>query len=423
MKVAYILLRFPHFTETFIAEEIGAIQSRNIDVRIISLLSPKSGPMQPLSQKLLKYTLYAPRLLSWTICKAQLHFLIKSPRLYLGLLATLLRQPYPTQPVTLFLKRVLIFLKAVSVAHLLKGSQIQLLHAHFASLPGAAAWICARLLEVPFTVTMHAYDIFWINDLLRLVSREAARVIAISEFNRAQVAALGACPAESVSVIHCGVDLTKFQGLTGRQMEETACGPVKILSVGSLVYFKGHRHLIGACDLLGGKGLDFICTIIGGGPDEAVLREQIQACGLEDKVKLLGARSIPEIIAAYPQHDLFVLACTVTNEGNKDGIPVVLMEAGMAGLPIISTPVSGVPEVVRHEQTGWLVPPDNPTALADAILALAADPSLRARLGQNARALVEAQFNIETSASQIISLWQKTCAQSRPTAYSLDKQD
>ncbi len=411
LKVAYLLLCFPYLTETFVAEEIESIRSRNIDVRIISLLSPRSGPVQPLSQKLLQYTSYAPGVMSWAIWKAQLHFLLRSPRLYLSLLATLLRQPYPRHPLTLFLKRVVIFFKATSTAQILENSETQLLHTHFAWLSGAATWICARLLSMPFTVTVHSYDIYHKNDLLRLVSREAAHVIAISEFNREQVAALGTCPAKCISVIHCGVDLTKFQERPGRQMEEPACGPLKILSVGALVGKKGHRHLISACHLLRKNGLDFICTIIGDGPDRPVLGEQIRAYGLEGQVKLLGVRPHPEIIAAYPHHDLFVLACTVTPEGDRDGIPVVLMEAGKVGLPLISTPVSGIPELVRHEQTGWLVQPDNPTALADAIAALAADPSLRARLGQNARDLVEAQFSIETSTLQLAALFQNTYLQ------------
>ena len=406
LRVTYFLLYFPRLTETFVAEEIEAIRSQNVDVRIISLLSPGSGPVQTISRQLLPCTWYAPRLLNYALWKAQCHFLRKSSRLYLRLLATLLRQPYPRQPLRLFVKRLVVFLKAVSAAHHLQGSGVELLHAHFAWLAGAASWICARLLDRPFTVTVHAYDLYsYKNDLIRLVSREASNVIVISESNRSSVAALGTCPLESIAVVHCGVNLTRFASPPERQRDRPAGGPLKILSVGSLVAKKGHSHLVAACRLLRERGLDFVCTIIGGGPEESVLREQVRACGLQCRVKLTGACTHPEIIAAYHGHDLFVLASVVASDGDRDGIPVVLMEAGVVGLPIISTDVSGIPELIRDGQTGCLLPPANPAALADAIAALAADPGLRAHLGQNVRALVEAEFNIEKSTVQLAGLF------------------
>jgi colanic acid/amylovoran biosynthesis glycosyltransferase len=395
-----------------VAEEIQAIRSRGINARIVSLLEPGPGPAQPLSERLLPYTWYAPGLRAPGLWRAQLHFLLKSPRLYLDLLTTLLRQPYPTQPMTRFLKRLVIFLKAVSVAHYLECRDSQLLHAHFAWLSGAAAWISARLLGLPFTVTVHAFDIYsQSNDLLCLVSEQASQVVAISEYNRVQVAALRTRPADTISVIHCGVNLEKIDGQTQRQVERPAGGPLRILSVGGLQAKKGHKYLIAACHLLKERGLDFNCTIIGGGPGEPGLRRQIQAYGLQDRVELLGARSHPEIIAAYRQHDLFVLASVVAPGGDRDGIPVVLMEAGSLGLPLISTWVSGIPELVRHNQTGWLVPPGDTAALADAVAALGADPVMRARLGQHARSLVEAQFSIESNAGRLAALFQNTCQQ------------
>ncbi len=407
LNVAYILLHFPYLTETFVAEEIQAIRSQSIDVRIISLLKPGPGPVQLLSQQLLPHTWYAPGLLALGMWRAQVHFLLKSPRLYLGLLATLLRQPCPQHRLELVSKRMVIFLKAVAVAYHLADSDVQLLHSHFAWLPGAAAWICARLLGLPFTVTVHAYDIYsYKNDLLRLISSQANHVIAISEYNRQQVAALGTRPVEDISVVHCGVNLPQLQKQPQGRAKAPGTESLRILSVGSLVDKKGHTHLITACHLLKQRGLDFICTIIGGGPNEPALRQQIQDCGLQNQVKLLGARPHPEIVAACRQHDLFVLASVLSPDGDKDGIPVVLMEAGALGLPLVSTQLSGIPELVRHGQTGYLAPPGDAVALADAIATLAADPALRARLGQNARTLTEAEFGIENNALRLGTLFQ-----------------
>lgn len=408
LKVAYVLLYFPRMTETFIADEIQAIISRNIDVKIISLLPASSSELtQPVSQKLLKYTSYAPGLTSIAIWKAQLHFLYKASHLYIGLLARFLGQPYPNQPAALFLKRLAIFLKAVAVANYLEISGVDLLHTHFAWLSGGAAWICARLLDKPFTVTVHAFDIYSSKrELLGLVSREAAHVVAVSEFNRQQVSTLGICPAEAVSVIHCGIDLAgldvKIKTPSSDRLPDTT---LKILSVGSLVPKKGHDILIDACRLLKEKGLRFVCTIVGNGPELNKLNKMIYEKSLQSQVVLAGARLHPAIIEAYRQNDIFVLASRIASDGDRDGIPVVLMEAGWEGLPIVSTTVSGIPELVQHMQTGLLIPPDEPIALADAILTLAADSKLRRQLGQNAKTFVKSRFGIENTSMQLSNLF------------------
>lgn len=405
-RIAYILLRFPYLTETFVAEEMQAVRSLGADLGIVSLLKPGPMPVHPLSEDLLPLTWYAPEPQMLALWKAQLHFLRRSPRLYLSLLATLLRQPYPSEPLVSLLKRFLIFLKAVAVADHLVGSDTQLLHAHFAWLSGAAAWIAARLLDLPFTVTVHAFDIYsHQNDLLRLVTGQADQVIAISEYNREQLAALHTCAEDRITVIHCGIDPTRLQVREQQPQGRSDDSPLQILSVGSLVAKKGHAYLIAACQSLRERGLTLRCTIIGSGPEEAALRQQAASLGLEDEVLLLGARSHPETIAAYAQSDLFVLASVVGRDGDRDGIPVVLMEAGMMGLPLISTQVSGIPELVRHGETGWLVRPGDSIALADAIAALAADLELRNRLGRSARALVGAEFSIKSNALRLGALF------------------
>jgi colanic acid/amylovoran biosynthesis glycosyltransferase len=406
LRVVYILLYFPRLTETFIADEVWSLASHNVDVRIVSLLSPSAELVQPRSRDLLRQTSYAPAVLTWATWRAQTYFLRKSFRVYLSLLTTLLREPYVKQPVRSLFKRLVVFLKAVSVAHMLHDSEIDLIHSHFAWLPGAAAWICARLLGKPFSVTVHAYDIYsQKNDLLRLVSREADHVIAVSQFNQSRVAALGPGLADRISVIHCGIEVGKLSARHTTGLERPEEGPIRILSVGSLVAKKGHRNLVAACHLLDQRGLSFTCTIIGGGPEEHALREQISTHGLQDRVELRGARPHPEIIQAHSYHDVFVLACVVAPDGDRDGIPVVLMEAGNAGLAIVSTPVSGIPELVRHLETGWLVQPDDPAALADAIAALAGDADGRRQMGRNAHALVQSEFDVQESTRQLAEVF------------------
>jgi glycosyltransferase involved in cell wall biosynthesis len=411
-NVVYILLHFPYLTETFVAEEIEAVKAQGLKIQIISLLPPGPGPVQPLSQQLLPYTSYAAGLLKPKLWLAQLYFLSKSFWLYLSLLVTLLKQPYPKQPIILWLKRLVIFLKAVAVAYDLKDKQVHLFHAHFAWLSGAAAWICARLLNLPFTVTVHAYDLFLSNDLLPLVSRQANQVMAISEYNRQKVLDTGACPMEKIAVIRCGINsayLQENKALPRQKLEPDA--PIRILSVGSLLPKKGHLYLISACHILKQQGINFYCTVIGSGYEESALRQQIQTLGLQEQVELQGARPNYEIKQAYQQHDIFVLPSVITSLGDRDGIPVVLMEAGACGLPLISTQVSGIPELVRHNQTGWLVPPRNAPALAQAITTLATKPELCAQLSQNARKLIETEYSVEKNAIRMVNLWQHTYQQ------------
>ncbi len=410
MKIAYILLHFPYPTETFVAEEIAALRTQGTNVQIVSLLGPGKGVVQPLSQRLLRHTWYAPGLWSPKLWIAQGFFLFQQPRQYAALLSRLIRQPYPKRFLPLLLKRLVIFLKAIATAYHLRTSSIQLLHAHFAWLPGAAAWIIARLLGLPFTVTVHAYDLYYSNDLLTLVIGEAERVIAISEYNREYVMAQGNCPREAVTVIHCGVNFAEIPARTTPRRRPPG-EPLRILSVGSLVPKKGHAVLISACHHLKQKGYDFTCTIIGDGPQAASLRRQVREKGLQTYVNLLGPRPHPEVMEAYAHHDIFVLASIVTPTGDRDGIPVVLMEAGAAGLPLISTPISGIPELVRHGQTGWLVPSGDAKALAEAIERLAQDPDLRERLGDNARSLVESEFHLTENARRLLLLFQEVIQQ------------
>lgn len=410
LEVAYILLRFPHLTETFVADEIWEIQQQGVRVRLFSLLRPRDDSVQPVSKRLAKDARYAPEFYSWRLWWAQLYFFARSPRIYLSLLTRLIRQPYPRTFVPVFLRRGLIFLKAVSLAHELRATPIKLVHTHFAWLSGAAAMVISALLDIPFTVTIHAYDIYASNDLLSLTVRSASRIIAISEYNKQMV--LGMCPGLSedlISVIHCGINLELFTPLTQSSHE----GTLSILSVGSLIEKKGHEYLIRACQQLKAKGVDFRCTIIGKGPDEEHLKQLVRDYDLEDRVVLAGACPRDVVLEAYRRSDLFVLACVVAQGGDQDGIPVALMEAMAMHVPAISTPVSGIPELVRPTDTGWLVPQRDVTAIANAIVHLAGDDEVRGHLARNARVLIEREFEIKGNVSRLIDVFRQVVEQPR----------
>ena len=189
------------------------------------------------------------------------------------------------------------------------------------------------------------------------------------------------------------------------EKEHRADRKIKILSVGSLVLKKGHESLINACKLLLEQGHSLECNIIGEGPLRKDLSRLIKIDGLQDYVHLLRARTQSEIVEAYYKHDVFVLASIVDAIGDRDGIPVVLMEASAAGLPVVATEISGIPEIVVHEKTGYLVAPGDVSALAETILGLHSDVLGRARIARNARQLTELEFDIQKNSKRVATFF------------------
>jgi glycosyltransferase involved in cell wall biosynthesis len=399
-KVAYILLRFPHLTETFVAEEINAVNAHGTAVHIFSLLNPIPGPIHPVSRELSKGVTYAPGFLTWQLCWAQLYFLARNPLIYFRLLVELLREPCPV--FDFYLKRLVIFLKAVSLAKEIKGTSVKLIHTHFAWLSGAATRVIAELLGLPYTTTTHAYDIYSVeNDLLCLTARSAAHIVTISEYNKREI--LQRCPdlvKSRISVIHCGIDVDTF--VPGQRSHNDT---VSIVSVGSLIEKKGHEYLIRACGRLKARGLNFKCIIIGRGRDEPQLQKLVAEQSVGDRVTLAGAQEQSAVLETYRSSDIFVLACVVDQGKGRDGIPVAMMEALAMELPVVSTHVSGIPELVHHKETGLLVPPRDDAALADAIEELSRAPVLREHMGRNGRALVIDEFEIQKNARRLANLF------------------
>ena len=413
IDVAYVLERFPSLTETFVAEEIRHLENLGVTIHLFSLLSPRTRLVHPVSAALAPQVRYAPEIYASSLWWAQLHFLFKMPGRYLQALWTLVSHPAPAA--SFVLKRVVIFLKGVWVARHLEGSSAQLVHTHFAWLPAAACMVIGRLLDRPFTVTAHAFDIYsQKSDLLPLITRMAARVVTISDYNKEAILdrSVGLDP-QRVQVIRCGIDLDHFQPPTLPKAQEAvaqartprADGVFQIISVGSLIEKKGHEYLIRACSAA--QGLDFQCVIIGAGELESRLRTLIHDLHLDDRVVLAGGQAQTWVRDRLAQSDLFVLPCVVGEAGERDGIPVAMMEALAMEVPVISTPVAGIPELIRHEETGLLVPQKDPAALAEAMVRLARDEPLRQRLAKNGRALVEREYDIRKNAGRVAELFEQ----------------
>ncbi len=275
----------------------------------------------------------------------------------------------------------------------LRNREVHHIHSQWIHSAGTVAMYGAWLLDRPFSFTGHAADLFRERCALKDKIRRAAFIICISEFHRQFYTDEGADPAK-LHVAYCGIDTSHF---SPRRRTRPDGAPFHILSSGRLVEKKGFHILIQACGLMKERGFDFRCTIAGSGPLEAELRAQITAAGLEDQVQMTGEALKQEDIPGFmEQGDAYTLACVWASDNDVDGLPQMLMEAMACGLPAVSTQLVGIPDLILDGETGLLVPPEDATALADALMRLEKDPDFATRLAQQGRERVVQVFDLDT---------------------------
>lgn len=428
-RVAYIMSRFPKLTETFILYEILALEQQDVQVELYPILRARNTANHPEGASLLKKLIervsdtkgemvmhpeaaplverahYLP-FISWPILRAQFRFLLRRPAAYLGALATLMRANWGSA--NFFVGALGIFPKIVYFAELIEADGVQHVHAHFANHPAAAAFVVHRLTGIPYSFTAHGADLQVDQHMLREKVAAAAFVVTISDYNKELIVQVcGESCRDKVAVIHCGVDTQVFRADPSRATQRPAGGPFEILCTGTMYEVKGHTYLIEACRLLAERGVDFICHLVGDGPDRAALAEQVERAGLADKILFHGQRTRAEIVALLQQVDAVTVPSIPTDSGRREGIPVVCMEAMASGTPVVASGISGIPELIDTEVSGLLVPPRDPQALADALMRLHDDPALRQRLGQGGRDKVLREFDQYANAGALAQRFSK----------------
>jgi glycosyltransferase involved in cell wall biosynthesis len=279
---------------------------------------------------------------------------------------------------------------------------IEHIHAHYATHPALVAWLINRLTGIPYSVTVHAHDIFVDKPMLATKLRDAAFIASISEFNRDYLMrVLGPWVRQKTRIVHCGIDPAYYgrseKAFDGRRLE--------ILSVGSLQPYKGFSFLIQACATLRSRGVPFRCRIIGGGDLRAALEKLIQENGLGKVVQLLGPRTQDEVSLLLRTGNCYVQPSIVTSTGKMEGIPVAVMEAMISGLPVIATSISGLPELVKPGKTGWLVPPGDSEHLADALCEVYAQPAEARRRAALGRQWVQDEFDLTSNVRKLAALF------------------
>ena len=396
--VGYVVSTWPRLSQTFVLREILAVERLGVPVRIFSTKDPGGEPIHGDVAQVRAGVTYLTLHGHWKqVLRANLRLARHRPGRYVSTLLSALR--YRRRSV------VRRFFQAGYLADLLRRQPVDHLHAHFATAPALVTMFAHQLTGIPYTFTAHARDIYVGRqpELLCAQMRQSKAVVTVSEYNRHYLSSLlGPTANGKVRRIYNGLDLQQF---TYERPSTAAAETPVILSVCRLIEKKGLGDLLAAADILRRRGSSFRVEIIGTGPLKPTLEAEVMRCGLEDVVTFLGAQPQEEVHRAYRRATIFALPCIVTSEGDRDGIPTVLLEAMASGIPVVSTAVSGIPELIDSGHDGLLVGPHDPGMLADALGLLLADAELRDRLAQVARRTIETQFAIDRSAQQLLALF------------------
>jgi glycosyltransferase involved in cell wall biosynthesis len=410
-EIAYVMNGFPRLSETFITNEIHLLETLGMRLRLISVKrenEPKKHAVVGAIRAPLNYlpevsSLSGRKLPEWLrenagrFTDSHLRLLRKRPLSYLAVLGSALAMCWryrnaPFEPRKVFIKE---FMQAGCIAdQILDAGTVRHLHGHFCHGVATITWFASRLAGIPFSFTAHAKDIYQADlnpgDLLARKLRAATFVATCTGANHQHLSERYP-QCTHIHTIYHGLDTNFFSPGARRAAGNQA--PL-VLSVGRLVEKKGFGYLVEACARLRQAGVAFRCLIIGEkGGDFTRIASLIREHGLSGQMSIRGAVTQDELREIYREAAVFVLPCQVTDAGDRDGIPNVLAEAMAMAIPVVSTPISGIPELVENGVNGVLVPSRDSGALASAIEEILANPEEGARLGEAARRTICERFD------------------------------
>jgi glycosyltransferase involved in cell wall biosynthesis len=391
-KLAYLFERFPAFTKTFCAREVAELYRQNYRVPVFSIRRPNDE-----------------RPVNIPLDEVAIHYLPDS------------NSPFFKIPTRWAARRFADhwqkevdsrdkhrFFEAIYLGNRLKKAGTKHLHVHFAGMAARTAWWIKKLFGISYSFTGHANDIFVEKPdqrvPLKSLVAEARFVVSVSDYGVQYLKSRFPFAANKIYRVYNGVDLAQFIPA------EPAARSAHIISVGRLIPKKGYAELVEACSLLNQQELDFRCTIIGGGPEHLPLRQLITARGLDQKIELVGPKSQIEIVQSLAQSQVFVFPAQRDETGDQDNLPTVLIEAMASGLPVVSSGLAGIPEIIVDQINGILVPPQTPEALASAIRSLLLDPKKRERLGASGLSTVREKFNLVATVQELIGIFESHTA-------------
>jgi glycosyltransferase involved in cell wall biosynthesis len=412
--IAVLVKGYPRLSETFIAQELRSLEKAGFRLRIFSMRQPTDKAVHPVHREIEAPVSYLPEYLHHAPLRV-MRSLWRARRLpgfrsAFGAFLDDLRHDLTRNRV----RR----LGQAAVLAVEMPTDVAQIYAHFIHTPGSVARYAAMMTGLPWSCSAHAKDI-WTTPDRELAGKlaDAAFVVTCTEAGLQRLNAL-APPEKPARLVYHGLDLSRFRPLSAPSAERNggqAAKPVRFLTVARAVEKKGLDTLIDALATLP-AGLAWTWTHIGGGSLSKKLAAQAQTLGVADRCRFLGARPQEDVLSAYGGSDVFVLPCRIADDGDRDGLPNVLMEAGSQGLALVSTPVSGVTELIEDGVTGVIVPPDDPATLSAALARLAAQPVERYRLGRAASVKVRATFDHETAIRGLVALFPQALRMRKPDA-------
>jgi colanic acid/amylovoran biosynthesis glycosyltransferase len=395
VKLAVIVTEFPKSTETFIYRDLVSFIDAGIDVRLYHVAPYRSGQTlhgfaAPLKDRAVDPGFWNPG--------ALLRAVLRRPVAVVGGIARML-WAYRRHP-KIAAKSLALVPKALAIAEDAKAWGATHVHAEFAGHPATAAWLGQRAGGLPYSVSCRAHDLFRTQALLPEKLGEAAAVRTVSDFGARFVRdRVPGMAARDVHVIHSSVDVGRIAPVE----DVPSTTPFHILYVGALEPKKGVGHLLDALTIAGDRLGDWRCTLIGHGPDADALRTQ--AAPLGERVHFAGMQPFEAVAEAYRTASVCVAPSVIGPSGRQEGIPNVMIEALAYQRPAITTNISGIPELIRDGDTGLLVSPGDPQALADALLRVRADPQGALAMARRGRAHVAKEFDLAANARRQLALF------------------
>jgi len=389
-RFAYLFERFPSFGQTFCYREVAELDRQDIALPIFSIRNPKDEPQQDWDTRIVERVHYLPeeKELLEDVRRAG-----KERKLGADIIAALDEWSRRTDFLRLY--------QAIYVGLRLRQMGIDHVHAHFAGMAARTAFWINKFFSITFSFTAHANDIFSPRQfeigLDKLVDTARA-IVTETDYAARFLRERFSHRADRVHRIYNGLDLAGFGHA------DFSSTPPLIIAVGRLIPKKGFSDLIRVCSMLAERGKSFQCEIIGEGPLEGGLRAQIEELRLKDRVLLPGAKPQHQLRQRLAKANLFVLPSVIDTDGGMDNLPTVIMEAMATGLPVVSTNLGGIPEMVIENETGFLVQPGDAGAMADAIETMINDCSSAARLGHSGHERARALFSIEENVREFCTL-------------------
>lgn len=408
MRLAYIVTEFPKITETFIQRELLEFHRQGHEIRIYHLTRFRRGEVvHDFARPTLGWARTRPYLLDGAVLGALARALARRPLTLCGLVARICAACW-RRPAVLA-KSLMILPKSLWMAEDAGAWPASHVHAGFAGHPATCAWIISRIAGLPYSVSCHANDIFRTQVLLAEKLCRAAFVRAISDFNKTfLLERLPGLDGSRIEVIHCGVDTERVEAFPAPEAGET----FRVLYVGSLEPKKGVGVLLRAL----ARGADlgpWRCEIVGDGPERQALEALASRSGLADRVVFRGAQPGTEVSRALARANVLVVPSIVGPGGRAEGIPVVIMEGLAHQRPVIASRLTGIPELIEHEETGYLVPPGDEEALLRALETVRREPERAYAAAVRGRSRVMAEFDIRANAERQLRLFEAHAAAGR----------